>query len=60
MHYGKLSKGLSLTLNSQNMYTLLICYHGYGKWRHWDLKIYFLEMNGQSVVDLNTKNGMSK
>ena len=24
------------------------------------VQIFFLEMNGQSVVDLNTKNGMSK
>ena len=31
-----------------------------GKLGNWGLKISFLEMNSQSVVDLNTKNDISK
>ena len=30
------------------------------KMAEWDFKIFFLEMNDQTVIDLNTKNGMSK
>ena len=63
MHCGKYFKGLSLTLELAEYALNMHCIYVTMATENGDigiLKISFLEFNGQSVVDSNTKIGMSK
>ena len=53
-----ISKGLSLTLEFSAYIYIVDMLPWLRKMEIWGFENLFLEMNGQSVVDLNTKNGM--